>query len=104
MNKHTYITRATDVAARMIGDELMIMSGKDSSLFSLNETAAILWQAADGITPLEDIVEQKLCAEFEIDVAAALKDAEEMVNELAEFGILQVSESPLSDSKPSEGV
>jgi len=103
MNNRTYIARATDVAARMIGDELMIMSGKNSSLFSLNETAAILWQAADGITPLDDIVEQKLCAEFEIDAATALKDAEAMVIELAEFGILQVSESPLSDSKPPAG-
>lgn len=99
MNKPTYIARATDVAARMIGDELMIMSGKNSSLFSLNETAAMLWQAADGITPLDDIVEQKLCAEFDIDVATAMRDAEEMVLQLSQFGILQVSEQPLSHSK-----
>ena len=99
MNNRMYIARATDVAARMIGDELMIMSGKNSSLFSLNETAAILWQAADGITPLDDIVEQKLCAEFDIDVATAMRDAEEMVLQLSQFGILQVSEHPLSDRK-----
>jgi len=99
MNNRMYIARATDVAARMIGDELMIMSGKNSSLFSLNETAAILWQAADGITPLGDIVEQKLCAEFDIDLATAMRDAEEMVLQLSQFGILQVSEQPLSDRK-----
>ena len=99
MSNRMYIARATDVAARMIGDELMIMSGKNSSLFSLNETAAILWQAADGITPLDDIVEQKLCAEFDIDVATAMRDAEEVVLQLSQFGILQISEQPLSDSK-----
>lgn len=101
MNNHTYIARATDVAARMIGDELMIMSGKNSSLFSLNETAAILWQAADGVTPLNEIVEQKLCSGFDIDQATALRDAKEMAEQLAEFGILQIAERPLIDSKPS---
>ena len=56
MNETRYIARATKIAARMIGDEMMIMSGLDSSLFSLNPTASILWQAADGVTPLAQIV------------------------------------------------
>jgi hypothetical protein len=51
-NKERYIARASNVAARMIGGEIMIMSGLDSSLFSLNATASVLWQAADGVTPL----------------------------------------------------
>ena len=62
-----YIARAPQVAARMIGDEMMIMSGADSSLFTLNATAAVLWQAADGVTPLADIVEQRICAAFDVD-------------------------------------
>jgi hypothetical protein len=101
MNNHTYIARATDVAARMIGDELMIMSGKNSSLFSLNETAAILWQAADGITPLGEIVEQKLCSGYDIDPETALRDAKEMAEQLAQFGILQIAEQPLIDNNPT---
>ena len=51
MNTERYIARATDVAARRVGDELMIMTGRTSELFSLNETAALLWDAADGETP-----------------------------------------------------
>jgi hypothetical protein len=89
-----YILRARDVAARQIGDEYMIMSGKDSSLFSLNETAALLWQAADGVTPLETIVAERVCGEFDVDPETALADARVLVSELAEHGILKLSDQP----------
>jgi len=95
MHTPTYVSRAHNVAARQIGDEFMIMSGKDSSLFSLNETAALLWQAADGVTPLEEIVTQKICEEFDIDPGIALADARALVVELAEHGILRLSDQPL---------
>jgi hypothetical protein len=60
-DKEHYIARATNIAARMIAGEMMIMSGLDSSLYSLNATASVLWQAADGVTPLADIVEHGIC-------------------------------------------
>lgn len=94
MADKTYISRATDVAARMIGGELMIMSSRTSSLFSLNETAALLWQAADGVTPLEEIVERQICGSFEVDASTALRDTEELAARLAEHGILQLSGEP----------
>ena len=47
-----YVARNPRVAARMLGGEMMIMSARDSTLFTLNETASVLWQAADGATPL----------------------------------------------------
>jgi hypothetical protein len=94
MNEPTYVARANDVAARQIGDEFMIMSGKDSSLFSLNETAAMIWKAADGATTLEEIVEKHLCPEFEVDRETALADARQLVDELAEHGILRLSAAP----------
>jgi hypothetical protein len=95
-----YVARSTTVAARMIGGEMMIMSGVDSSLFSLNPTASILWQAADGVTPLADIVEQQVCAQFDVNPAEALRDAEELVEALARHGILRVSDTPITDVAP----
>jgi len=95
VNSPSYIVRAHNVAARQIGDEFMIMSGKDSSLFSLNETATLLWQAADGVTPLEEIVSQRICQEFDIDPGTALADARALVVELAEHGILRLSDQPV---------
>jgi hypothetical protein len=93
-----YVARSRKIAARLIGDEMMVMSGADSTLFTLNPTATIIWQAADGVTPLEQIVDARICPAFDIDRDAALDDAAALVRDLAEHGILQVSPTPI----PSE--
>jgi len=90
-----YVARNPRVAARSLDGEMMIMSGRDSTLFTLNQTASILWQAADGATPLEQIVQQKICTEFEIEPDEALRDAETLARDLASHGILQISEQPI---------
>ena len=97
-NKKRYVLRSRKVAARTLGDETMIMSAVDSSLFTLNDTASAIWNAADGVTPLDQIVEQRVCAEFEVEPGQALRDAEELVNNLAQHGIVVVSDSPISES------
>lgn len=98
MSTPRYVSRASNVAARMVGGEVMIMSGLDSSLYSLNETASLLWQAADGVTPLAQMVERHICAAYDVDPASALRDAEEMSEELARQGILVISDTPLTDA------
>ncbi len=90
-----YVARGQQLAARMLGGEMMIMSARDSTLFNLNEVASVIWQAADGVTPLAEIVERRVCAEFEVEPAVALRDAEELVEELARQGILQISDAPI---------
>jgi hypothetical protein len=82
----------------------MIMSGRDSTLFTLNRTATILWQCADGTTPLEQIVEQRICSEFDVQPAEALRDAENLARQLASHEILQVSEVPIPQTSPANGV
>jgi len=76
----------------------MIMSAVDSTFFTLNEVATVIWQAADGRTPLSDIVASKICSEFEVDPAQAERDVEQFVSELSEHGILLVSEQPITNS------
>jgi hypothetical protein len=98
-----YVARSMGVAARSLDGEMMIMSGRDSTLFTLNRTATLIWQAADGVTPLNEIVEGKICSEFEVDADDALRDAEGMARELATHGILEVSEEPILQ-KTSAGV
>ncbi|HUO16307.1 MAG TPA: PqqD family protein [Verrucomicrobiae bacterium] len=90
-----YLARNPRVAARSLDGEMMIMSGRDSTLFTLNKTATIIWQAADGATPLDQIVEQQICKEFEVEATAALEDAESLARELASHEILQISEDPI---------
>jgi len=90
-----YLARSTMVAARMLGDEMVIMSGKDSTLFTLNPVATAIWNAADGRTTLEEIVETRVCEDFEIDRETAMADAQSFVGELAQHGILILSEQPI---------
>jgi hypothetical protein len=96
MNNKRYVARSSGIAARRLGNEMMIMSGRDSTLFTLNKTATILWQSADGATPLDEIVEQKICGEFEVERSEALADAESLARELAGHEILQISDVPIA--------
>jgi hypothetical protein len=98
-----YVKRNKQVAARSLDGEMMIMSGKDSTLFTLNKTATIIWQAADGATPLDEIVERRICPEYEVDPAVALQDAETLARELATHGILDVSEKSIESSNLRAG-
>jgi hypothetical protein len=100
MSERRYVARHHLVAARRLGDETMIVSGLDSNVITLNEVATIIWEAADGTTPLDEIVERRICAEFEIQPGEALRDAEELVETLAACGILVVSVEPIRASNP----
>jgi hypothetical protein len=95
IDQQAYVARATNVAARILGGEMMLMSGKDSTLYTLNPTATLIWQAADGVTPLRQIVEERICAEFDAEPQAALRDAEELVDGLVNEGILVISNEPI---------
>jgi hypothetical protein len=98
-----YVARNPRVAARSLDGEMMIMSGRDSTLFTLNRTATILWQSADGATPLETIVEQRICTQYEVEPAEALQDAETLARELAKHQILQISDEPIPQRNPVAG-
>ncbi len=98
-----YIARATSIAARVLDGEMMIMSAKDSSLFTLNPIGTIIWQSADGQTPLAEIVEQKICLEFEVEPDEAMNDAQTFANELASHGILLVSDEPIRVTQSAGG-
>ena len=80
---------------------MMVMSAADSTFFTLNEVASAIWQAADGRTPLSEIVAGKICQEFDVDREHAQRSAERFVDELSEHGILLVSDQPLLDSSGS---
>jgi hypothetical protein len=97
-----YIARSHETAARVLDGEMMIMSARDSTLFSLNELGTMIWQAADGATSLEEIVAQKICPEYEVEPGQALKDAEAFVQELAEHGILILSDRPIAAAENSK--
>ncbi len=91
-----YVARSKEIAARRLGGETMIMSGRDSTLYTLNEVATVIWEAADGNTPLDEIVAKKVCAEFDVTPEEAMRDAAALVTELGSHGILLVSDTPIA--------
>ena len=98
-----YLAPNPRVAARSLDGIMMIMYGRESTLFTLNKTATILWQSADGATPLDQIVENRICSRFDVAPAEALQDAEILARELASREILQVSEEPILRRGPVAG-
>ena len=91
----TYVVRSEQTAARLLDGEMIIMSALDSTLFSLNRVATLIWQAADGRTPLSEIVKERICSEFDVPLEVAYRDAEEFIRELASHGVLTVLDTPL---------
>ncbi|HEX3353907.1 MAG: PqqD family protein [Terriglobales bacterium] len=94
-----YIAKSSAIASRMLGGEMMIMSALDSTFFTLNPAATVVWQAADGRTALSEIVRNHVCRAFEVDIEIAQRDVEHFVAELSQHGILLVSDRPFP--KPS---
>jgi hypothetical protein len=95
-----YLSQSADIAARTLGDDTLIMSTIDSTIFVLNSVGSAIWNAADGQTTLSQIVHDRVSSEFEVSDQEAYADAQEFVGQLAEHGILHVSEKPVSPAKP----
>ena len=89
-----YPKRAANLASRVLKGEAIIMNPADSSLYNLNETATLIWQAADGRASLRQIVEREVCPRFDIDASSALHDAAELVESLAAHSILVLAGEP----------
>ncbi len=74
----------------------MVMNSANSTFFTLNEVATAIWEAADGHTPLHEIVRDHICKKFEVTPEQAQADAERFVADLAGHGILIVSDRPIT--------
>jgi hypothetical protein len=94
-----YISQSTAIAARVLGDEAVIMATADSAVFMLNPTATVIWKAADGTRPLSQIIEQDVCGEFDVTAEEASADATNLVEELAGHGLLLLSDEPIQQKE-----
>jgi hypothetical protein len=90
-----YLTQSSDIASRTIGEDTVIMSTLDSTIFMLNSVGTAIWNAADGVTPLSRIIQERVCAEFDVTDGQAFADAQEFIDELSKHGILLISDTPV---------
>jgi hypothetical protein len=80
---------------------MIVISGSDSRLFTLNEVGAVIWNAANGSVSVEAIV-RSVCAAFDIDSTTAARDTEAFIDALVHEGILVASAVPTPDADQSE--
>jgi hypothetical protein len=90
-----YLTQSADIASRTLGDDTLIMSTLDSTVFVLNSVGTAIWNAADGATPLSRIIHERVCSEFDVTDEQATADATEFVDELVKHGILSITDTPV---------
>lgn len=89
-----YIARNTRLGTCTLAGEALIVTPNDSRIYNLNPVATCIWEAADGRSRLTQIVENRICAEFDIDRDTALADALALVDDFCAKGLLLKSESP----------
>ena len=81
------------IQLRKIGNRYMIVDAcagnvNMSKVYSLNQTAAWIWQCvADGCTTLDELTE-RLCQEYKVDAEVARRDLEKQLADWQAFGLI----------------
>ncbi len=76
------VSRNKDVAWRVIDGEAILICAEDSMLHSLDEVGTRIWELADGVNTVRDIVDA-IYGEFEVERSKAEQDVVEFVTNLA---------------------
>ncbi len=77
------------------GENIIVAEGIEnidfSRIISMNESSAFLWQKIQGTDFTADTLTQLLTDEYEVDQATAHKDAERLIGEWLEAGIIETA-------------
>jgi len=77
----------------LCGDHVIVATGLKnidfSKVISLNESATLMWNAVVGKEFTTEDMAKALMAEYEVDEAVALRDAEKIANEWKEIGLTE---------------
>ena len=87
-----YLTQNPQTAWRIYDGEAAIICPGDSTLNTLNAIGTLIWQAADGKTPVSGIV-ARICDEFDVEPEQAERDLAAFIEKLCQRGLLMVSET-----------
>jgi hypothetical protein len=92
-----YVARNPQTAWRVYDGEAVILLAEDSTLNTLNAVGTLIWQAADGKTPVSALV-ARICEEYDVEPTAAQRDAAAFIETLCQRGLVAVSETPQDGS------
>ena len=63
--------------------------------YPISSSASLVWRACDGRHSMDEIVDQ-IETEYEVDRETVKKDVNRLLDDLAQFGLLQDSQKPAS--------
>jgi len=87
-----YLIQNPRAAWRVYDGEAVIISSDDSTLNTLNAVGTLIWEAANGRTPVRAIT-ARITEEFDVEPERAERDLAAFVEKLYERGLLTVSET-----------
>jgi hypothetical protein len=88
-----YLLQNPQAAWRVYDGQAVIVSPEDSTLHTLNEVGTVVWEAADGRTPLSAIV-ARVHERYDVDAPAAERDVQAFVEQLRSRGLITVLDAP----------
>ncbi|MFN3265454.1 MAG: PqqD family protein [Deinococcales bacterium] len=82
------MTRAPnpEILVTDLDNELVLLNPRTQAMFTLNGTGRIVWQNLGKYSATE--IAEKIVERFEIDLPTALKDTENLLETLANAGLL----------------
>jgi hypothetical protein len=89
---HTVYSHDPNIVSRLIAGEMILVPirknvGDMESIYTLNETAARIWELIDGQRSTAEVLQQ-MVSEFDIDPAEAESDLLVLLHDLLELGAL----------------
>lgn len=84
--------QSSRTAWRVYDGEAVILWPDDSTLNTLNEVGTLIWESADGQSPVSAIV-ARICEEFDVDPERAEADTLAFIAKLQGRGLVTVSET-----------
>jgi hypothetical protein len=90
---HSIPTPSQKYCVRQIEGELIFLSEGGDSIHAIDEIGSFFWDAIDGRKTLEEIL-SVLVEEFEAEEDVLRADLLEFVTELAEKGLLTITNDP----------
>lgn len=87
-----YLTQSPRTAWRVYDGEAVVLCSDDSTLNTLNAVGTLIWESADGKTPVNAIV-ASICEAFDVDPEQAERDTLVFIAKLGERGLVTVSET-----------
>jgi hypothetical protein len=80
--------RRSDVRARYIQGEVVVLDRRADLVHQLNQTAGFIWERCDGRTTPQDIADQ-LVEAFAVDAGTAAASVTAALQQLEQLGLLE---------------